>query len=620
MKRIKWMICVAVFLAATGLYVCHAAEESSGRQPAATLTIKPDWPSDVKDWRHVRVFLIIGDRQVRSARPTDNGEIVFGELQPGNYTFKSTESSAAMCGIEIAGKVSIAADTRHITVKAAVNHVKLVTVKVKASLDGAAVTGDLKFWRSKGNVGRSEILPAGVDLKLIAGRKYFFELEPYSSKARKVLVGPVDPVSLVKTGLNIKVKMKTLTIVYRWKIRDVDQKLLRKHAKLQPFLFRIKADGTRQPIEDRQIVREHAADPGKERPKLKNVYDLPDGIYELRARIAGRSYYTDVLVPKAPVRFKVTDGKAVPAEIDLVFSSEKTGTFSITVLDRNGKHLPKARVSLTRDPVGRFWSSKTDDNGTVVTPRLGCGSYKIVVGVDGMPFLQKQVVLKAGVNPVTVGFTSVVDLRLRILDSHSRPAQTEGRIYKRLDLSDDIPIGSSRKDGKSNRKLFLEDFPVLIYALVLNKNRQDLPEMASTMVEAPPKGRLVLKAYSAAVRDIHVQFPTKWIGKERGYACLWITRQGTVLPVAIFGLRPSSRTKLLKRTKDETTLEGKIRLAPGKYELLLRIGWGKSISWLGSIDMPKDGALRLILSEKDVKARKTLSELRPLIKAGNAAN
>lgn len=559
-----------------------------------------------------------GPRDSSQTLPVKDGVAVFSVMKPGIYKFFVPEAIVTKTAVDLGGTVEVERLGVPVRVTASAKQVRLVDVTLKAVLEpgDSPVKGRLAFWRDKGNVQEQHLLGKDVRLRVVAGSPYYFKISPHvrpGVRTSKEVAGPIDVETYAGKPIVLRVTKLRPTFTYRWSIAEADKATVGTSATVCCRLYKHREDGSKttmhlplanHPVDMSVFDRSQAA-PATTEGEM-GLFDLEDGTYELDGRVALRDFYQDPLVPKGPLHFAVRDGVASPPAGLFRFSSANTGWCEVGVLNVKGSAIPDAQVAVT---LGRktIFEGKSDQHGTVSTPRFSCGIYTIYAFVKESPVLTQKVQLEPGKNVVTLGLRDIVTVRGSAVDGAGKPVIAECRYHPNLDLSRfrTCRVYKTRK-GAFALRIPKSWFPLLIYGVdVKNAVWQ------STVLQAPPRTELRLVFPERPVQSLEVVCPSRWLEENKGQVYLWFVRKGTICPDAVWPLREGHGTRALSRTKETAVLRGGVKLGSGAYDLIVQFGLGRgaSVAVAGPVAVRAGVPIRLKLSDETTRIRESLSSL-----------
>jgi hypothetical protein len=629
---------VAALLVSATVFVTWSVFLRAGERPVALrarLTVRVARPEGFdKAVLYLRLYREGPDGLEKEGPPrrVEGNQAIFGDLTPGRYRLATPEDTTAEYGLEVTGLAEVGPAAEPVSVTVQAKPVDVVEVEVRAVTNpgGEPVEGKLAFWRDARDVCEIHLLPEKRTIRLVAGSGYSFEVRPDrwpGFRPSKTTVGPITPESVRRTGLAIQVPVEVPVFSYQWKVVPADRQRLSERAMLQSELHRVLEDGSREQLAqqwptcpvDRAAYAGVSPEAAQKDPKCANVqrlYGLADGAYELNARIlpTNTSLWADVLTLDSPVRFVVKGGKATPSNVTLVFSSAATGSIQVTVLDREDKPLPGARIDIATVEGNIIEQGQTGPTGTWATPRFASGEYEVRTFAPDLPPLHRRVALSQGTNRVTLRFGELVTVRGTAVDGSGKPVGAECRYYPGLDASmprDFMPSQTSA--GGFALDVPRDSFPMLILGVDVETG-----VWQGQVLDQPPTGNVTLRFADGPRREITAMCPLVWIKDSQDpgrFVYLWFSRKGSIAPAAIWKLRPGGKTRVVAAMGKTMTLEGDVKLNAGDYELLLQIGLGQGtkMAWLGPVTVPPTGPVQLTLAEESVRAQGTLAEVREAV-------
>jgi len=436
---------------------------------------------------------------------------------------------------------------------------------------------------------------------------------PSGLRAKPVAVGPFNPAEFAKEGLTLGVPTERPSLRVRGVIGEgVREKVNAEQWQVWTFWRQVQEDGSLKDVTsnlNRSRISTSFCAAELLKPavgRYEDIYDIPDGTYEVDAWMSRNGFLNDVLMAESPLRVVVQDRIGNPNEVELVFSEKRTGTFLISVSGRQGEPLFGGRAFVRLPDGNQVWEGETDERGKVSSNRFPVGSYSVIVAAKGLPVLRREVVLAPGITQFEFGYARVVDLEVELLDDREKPAPTDLRYFRALDAAND---GYSQPNelGRLTAALLPEDFPLLL------QFTPESDELASTfsIVERPQTGLLQYRVHSAPRFTVEAVVPSHWYRRDEmsdaGDVPLWFFRKDTLLPAEILWPRPTEAWG----GRPVVTLVGTGRLDPGEYELAAQI-WPEMrvLLWFGTVVVEPGKTLRVALWDDKAKARLPLPELR----------
>jgi len=206
--------------------------------------------------------------------------------------------------------------------------------------------------------------------------------------------------------------------------------------------------------------------------------------------------------------------------------------------------------------------------------------------------------------------SEMVELRGQVLDPETgKPTPYEGNIRSIRDLSEPLYRMGTMTGQGFVKKLRRDAFPILIR--VVNET-----SAASLVLDKPPEGELTLTMPKGPPRNLIVPYPAEWITQWNGQVYLWLTPKGTIAPATYVKLRLHSPDTGVGLFRPDTGVWGRAyNIPPGEYDILVRFGdKNDPLAWCGTVTVPAEGDVHVALTEKDIKARATLAEMRDILR------
>jgi len=596
---------VALFMVCCAVIVSPRAY-ADGADPAGhELIVRLEWPDGTEP---VRMGLFVsrlkkdgGKRVSDVVVPDDDGAFVWSELKPGRYAVVSHEWKIAKHGVFVHAEITIDGKGRGKTVRRTVpvqqTPVRAVTLRLSVAPDGRSTQpyGKLWYWRHPYNrESATTKVPATVRVKLAADQPYWFRFESTSGHADSEVIGPLVPSEIDDGELDIQVVPDTPAVSYRGEMRATDRHRLEAgDRRIRIVLREVDAEDSRQskyttvqPGIKKSVSHgvDHLFPANQLRGPWRDLYDLEDGEYELRAHLVNRMGFS--VLASEPVKFSVKDGLAQPRKVRLRLTSDQVGRIAVRVQGSDGGPLKDAPVAVRDGPIG-VSQGRTDARGRYQSPPLLTGKYRVLAS-DGrdLPLLEQEMEVQPGVNTVALSYSGLTTVRGTVRHQAGNvPKWFEGTCYPNADLAAGYGVGNRK--GSFEVQVLPDAFPMLVvvYADAGNAKQPELPVVGAGWIEDPAAGPVRIELSSGPVREFHVEVPREWVASEAPPRQLWMCPEGSALPVAVAELRQTRNAAQNAGDNSPTVkLYGRARLDEGRYHAILRRGLGErsTFVWNGA--------------------------------------